>query len=113
MENKCKLCDVSFEKPKRGKKLFCSHNCRVKWHYHNNEEYREKQIIHHLTKYYENPDEWNDKLLTYEKTGRENVRLSDKNTFRRHLFLENEPDWNIVGSVGFRNKSTKFPKGDI
>lgn len=38
----CKQCNVQYE-DKVGK-LFCSRNCKSKWKYHNNTEYRTRKI---------------------------------------------------------------------
>ena len=115
----CKWCDTPIESKNKGRKrMYCNDMCKVKWHYHNNEVYRENSIISKMEKYYQDPEKFLEKQKTYKK--REdykcNIKVKEGITWRKHLFDENEPNKNVsdrdpssfMDNLGFGNVSFDF-----
>jgi hypothetical protein len=119
----CKFCDTPIESKEKGRKRhYCNDVCKVKWHYHNNDVFRENMILQKLEKYYKDPSGFMEKNKTYKK--RENYPGNKKSpkmekdgiTWRKHLFDEEEPNKNItqkdpesfMDNLGFGNVNFDF-----
>jgi hypothetical protein len=115
----CKFCEAPIEVREKGRKRkYCNDTCKTKWHYHNNEVYRENQIIRKMEKYYENPEMFCERQKSYEKREdyKGSLKAKEGITWRKHLFDEEEPNKNVserdpesfMDNLGFGNVSFDF-----